>query len=391
MISFSNKLRQLSVASSLALLLVACGSEQVAETSDTKKVASENSAEKSDYMVVVIRPNNMHFVDLSTDEIVRTCQLPDAVLPGTVVMSPDNLTAYVLAGRFDRILGVDVNNCDLTFDAKFSYDNVRIKSIGSLAVSTDGEEIYTIHNPTKLHSDHYEVLASQFAVYNAKDGIDAKPTRTFDVPRQINIMAAADDGRVYLSGADVFVIDPKTGQVDTAIASHSHNRSNYGQPDVLTVWPLGKVNNEFVRMYTVPKFTDETQNMDTATFMWGYEKVDLATGETEVKDFGVLEQIFFTGMARPQHPDEFYAVLTQLKRHKVSDLSVIKEIDLERTYYVINFSTDGSKLYLGGTYNDIAVYDAESLTKLNNIVLPGGDMSLGTFQVFSLPRDKVVY
>ena len=49
MISFSNKLRQLSVASSLALLLVACGSEQVAETSDTKKVASENSAEKSDY------------------------------------------------------------------------------------------------------------------------------------------------------------------------------------------------------------------------------------------------------------------------------------------------------------------------------------------------------
>ena len=111
MISFSNKLRQLSVASSLALLLVACGSEQVAETSDTKKVASENSAEKSDYMVVVNRPNNMHFVDLSTDEIVRTCQLPDAVLPGTVVMSPDNLTAYVLAGRFDRILGVDVNNC----------------------------------------------------------------------------------------------------------------------------------------------------------------------------------------------------------------------------------------------------------------------------------------
>ena len=271
MISFSNKLRQLSVASSLALLLVACGSEQVAETSDTKKVASENSAEKSDYMVVVNRPNNMHFVDLSTDEIVRTCQLPDAVLPGTVVMSPDNLTASVLAGRFDRILGVDVNNCDLTFDAKFSYDNVRIKSIGSLAVSTDGEEIYTIHNPTKLHSDHYEVLASQFAVYNAKDGIDAKPTRTFDVPRQINIMAAADDGRVYLSGADVFVIDPKTGQVDTAIASHSHNRSNYGQPDVLTVWPLGKVNNEFVRMYTVPKFTDETQNMDTATFMWGYD------------------------------------------------------------------------------------------------------------------------
>lgn len=359
----------------------------------SEKIASnkKDAALKNDYMVVVNRPNNMHLVDLKTDQIIRTCKLPSTVLPGTVVMSPDKLTAYVLAGHFDRIFGVNINNCELVFNSHFQHDNIRVKSMMSLAISADGKEVYTVHIPTKILNDHYQIMDTKFVVYKVADGVGAKPVRQFPVPRQINILATGDDGRVYLSGSDVFVIDPETGILDTAIHSQNSKRKGYGTPDVLTVWPLGRVNNEFVRMYTVPKFHDETESMDKATFMWGFEKVDLTTGKTQVKDFGVVEQVFFTGMSRPHHPDEFYAVLTQLKRHKVSDVSVIKSIDLERTYYCINFATDGSKLYLGGTYNDIAVYDAETLTKLNNIVLPGGDMSLGTFQVFSLPRDQVVY
>lgn len=346
---------------------------------------------KSDYLVVVNRPNNLHFIDLSTEEIIRTCKLPSTVLPGTVVMSPDNLTAYVLAGLFDRIFGVDINNCNVVFDAKLSDDITRVKSMMSLAVSSDGREVFTIHNPVKIQKDHYEIQDTYFAVYSADGGLNAKPIRTYPVPRQINIIATGNDGRVYLSGSDVFVINPTTGKIDTAIKSLSERREGYGLPDVLTVWPLGRVSDEFVRMYSVPKFTDDTENIDTADWFWGYEKVDLVTGKTEVKDFGPVEEVFFTGMHRPKHPDEFYAVLTQLKRHKVSEVKAIKSIDLERTYYCINFATDGSKLYLGGTYNDIAVYDADSLTKLSNIVLPGGDMSLGTFQIFSLNKDQVNY
>lgn len=48
----------------------------------------------------------------------------------------------------------------------------------------------------------------------------------------------------------------------------------------------------------------------------------------------------------------------------------------------LNLNQAGSKVYLAGTWNDIAVYDADSMTKLGNIQLPGGDMSLGTPQVF---------
>lgn len=375
------------IVSSLLMLLSL--SFTLAEVQAAANVKANDDV--NDYMVVVNRPNNMHFVDLTTDKIIRTCKLPSELLIGTVVMSKDRKTAFVLAGRFDRIFGVKINSCELIFDAQLSYDNVRVKSIGSLAVSHDGKEVYTIHNPTRILNDHYEVMDTKFAVYRVADGIGAKPAKTYPIHRQINIMSAADDGLVYLSGGDVYSIDPTNGKVETVIASLNGHRKGYGTPDVLTIWPLGQMNNDFIRMYTVPKYADETNNPATATYMWGYERVDLSTGKTEVKDFGPVEQVFFTGMLRPNHPDGFYAVLTQLRHYKVSEQRAVKSIDLERTYYCINFSTDGSKLYLGGTYNDIAVYDAETLTKLNNIVLPGGDMSLGTFQVFSLPKSEVIY
>ncbi|MNF11591.1 hypothetical protein D3C80_2128330 [compost metagenome] len=46
------------------------------------------------------------------------------------------------------------------------------------------------------------------------------------------------------------------------------------------------------------------------------------------------------------------------------------------------FDRSGDKLYLGGTFNDLAVFDPQSLEKVKNIKLPGGDMSTTTPQVF---------
>jgi len=119
--------------------------------------------------------------------------------------------------------------------------------------------------------------------------------------------------------------------------------------------------------------------------MWGYERIDLATGTAEARDFGPLEVVLFSGMTRPGKPNEFYAVLTQLKKYDVAAEREVASVDLEHSYYCINFSSDGSKIYLGGTFNDIAIYDADTLQKLGNIELPGGDMSLATLQVF--PRN----
>ena len=57
-------------------------------------------------------------------------------------------------------------------------------------------------------------------------------------------------------------------------------------------------------------------------------------------------------------------------------------VDLDHSYYCVNFATDGSEVYLAGTYNDIAIYDPDTMEKLGNIELPGGDMGLSNTRIF---------
>jgi len=341
------------------------------------------SAGERDFMVIANRPNNVHLIDLQERKVVRTCELPGRFGSGTVVMSPDKVTAFVLSNQFENVYGVNMDTCEITFSAIQSEGNVRVKSMASLAVSPDGSEVYTHQNPSRLERDHYEVMDSRIAVYRVADGLDAKPVRSFPSPRQIVLLTTGADGTLYLSGKDVFAMDVQSGEVSVKIPSISSTDPRYGQRDVLSIWPIGSVSNEFIRMYTAPRFIDDSRNMDTAEWMWGYERIDLTTGETEVRDFGPLEVVLFSGMTRPQHRNEFFAVLTQLKKYDIAKEQEIASVDLEHSYYCINFSTDGNTVYLAGTFNDIAIYDPETLEKLGNIELPGGDMSLATAQVFS--------
>lgn len=363
----------------LALLLVSACSQTLSPSEST----SANAAQTRDFMVVVNRPNLVNLIDLSDNKIVRSCELPGTSAPGTVVLSPDNRIAYVLADHFSNLYGIDLDNCEIVFSAFQSYANVRVKSLASIAISPDGKEIYTHQNPTRLLSDHFEVMDTQVAVYNTADGLNAQLVRTYPAPRQVTIMATDRQGTLYLGAPDIYAMDPKTGETRVAIKSRGLEDKRFSPRDSLTVWPIGSVSNEFIRMYTTAKYKDDSQNPDTAEWLWGYERIDLTTGEAESREFGPLEVVLFTGMTRPGDKNQMYAVLTQLKKFDVSKQQEVMSVDLEHTYYCINFSTDGSKIYLGGTFNDIAIYDADTLEKLGNIQLAGGDMSMSTMQVFS--------
>jgi len=214
-------------------------------------------------------------------------------------------------------------------------------------------------------------------------GLDAQAVRTFPAPRQITIMATGADGTLYMGGRDIFAMNPDTGATRMVLPSQSVDDPGASQRDSLTVWPIGAVNNEMVRMYSAALYKDDSQNLETADWVWGYERVDLATGAAEAKVFGPLEVVLFSGMARPGDPNQFFGVLTQLKKFDVAQRKELASVDLDHSYYCINFATDGSEVYLAGTFNDIAVYDPDSLEKLGNIQLPGGDMSLANSAVFS--------
>lgn len=366
-------LRAPLLALALLPLLAACSA---------KDQATAGADGARDYLVVANRPNQLHVVDLEDRKVLRSCQLPGRYGNGSLQISPDRRTGFVLSNQFENIYGVNLDTCEITFSAIQSEGNVRVKTISALAVSPDGTELYTHQNPSLLARDHYEVQESRIAVFRIADGLNAKPVRTFPAPRQVILLQTGADGTLYLAGRDIYAMDVKTGDYKVHLASQSSTDPRYGQKDVLSIWPIGQQSGEFIRMYTAPRFTDEARTLEKAEYMWGYERVDLATGETESRDFGPLEVVLFSGMTRPGKRNEFFAALTQLKKYDVEQQKELLSVDLDHSYYCVNFSTDGSKVYLAGTYNDIAIYDADTLQKLGNIQLPGGDMSLATAQVF---------
>lgn len=336
-----------------------------------------------EYMVVANYPNNLHVLDLAEDKLMKSCSLPDAFGPGIIQVSPDKKTAYILNNRFGAIYGIELDTCKTTFQASMSLEpNERAKSMFSIAVSADGKELYSVQNPTILEKDHYVVQQPRLAVYDTSAGLNAKPVRVLPAPRQISVMQAAKDGSLYMAGADLYKVDPKTGASSVAIPMRNWDRPLYSPPDVLYAWPIQTATNDFMLLYTAVKFTDDKMDMDTAAFVYGYMNVDLETGATETVDFADLTEIYFTGARSPKDPNLMFGVLNTLAKYDIKEKKKIASAEVDHAYYVVNTNRDGSKVYLAGTWNDVAVYDADSLKKLGNIQLPGGDMSLGTPQIF---------
>lgn len=344
-------------------------------------MAAATPAAAKDLLVTIAKPGNLYVFDAAERSLVKDCPLDVEMSPAVIQMSPDGKIAYALVNRWQDVIGVDINTCERVFYAAQSTDEVTRRSIASLAVSADGSEIYTVRNPTRKLVDRYEVMEPEFAVYAADGGTEAQPVRTFPAPRRSTVMATGADNTVYIGGHEIYGFDPSSGEIDVAIKNASWDRPTYSPPDVLAFWPIGSQNDEFMLMYTAAVFTDETQ-AEMADFVWGYSSVDLETGETEVQDFTSFEVLMFSGVRDPNADNLLYGVYTQLSKHDVETQELIKRVDLPHTYYVINISTDGKELYVAGTNDDIGVYDAETLERIGEMIVPsGGDMGTATLQV----------
>ncbi|MBN9671313.1 quinohemoprotein amine dehydrogenase subunit beta [Roseibium aggregatum] len=336
-----------------------------------------------DLIVTVAKPDRLYVIDAKARTVETDCKLDFNLIPGVIAMSPDNRIAYILAGRWENVYGVDLETCETVFSAHQSDGDIRRKTIASLAVSKDGKEVYTVRNPVRILADRYEVLEPELAVYDTSAGLKAEPVRTFPAPRRMTVMATGRNGMLYAAGHEIYAIDPKTGETTIKIANKSWDRPTYSGPDVLAFWPIGTQADEFMLLYSAAVFTDESQS-ELADFIWGYESVDLTTGESEIEDFASFEVIMFSAIRDPNDKSKLYGVYTQLSKHDLETKELVKRVDLPHTYYCINISSDGKEIYVGGTNDDIGVYDAETLERIGEILLPsGGDMAAGTMHVIS--------
>ncbi|WP_371228305.1 quinohemoprotein amine dehydrogenase subunit beta [Pseudomonas sp. QE6] len=364
-------------AAALGSLSLACAVQAVA--------ADESKALESghEYLISTNYPNNLHVVDMQTDKLFKTCTIPGAYGPGMTQLSPDRKVVYILSNHYADIYGIKLDDCQPVFHATIAQkpgENAR--AMFSMTVSHDGKEIYAIANPTQILAEHYEVQQPRLQIYSVADGMNAKPVRTFPAPRQLTIMQTGDDGTLYVAGPDIYKVDVKTGKFDVAIPSRNWKRPNYSPPDVLYVWNQQTYSRDFSLFYTAAKFKDDKQDPATADFRYGFFNVDLATGKTETLDFGPVTEVYFSGMRSPTDRNVIYGVLNRLTKYDIKEQKLVKAANLDHSYYCLTVNKAGTKLYLSGTFNDVAIFDANSLERLGDLKLPGGDMAITTSQAF---------
>lgn len=335
-----------------------------------------------DYLLTGAKPDQLVLVDPAARAVDKTCTIPDAgtgVL--TITPSPDASTAYTIVNRWESVAGIDLDSCEQVFRADFSQGDERVKATFGMDISPDGKELFVFQSPVKLGLGEYEVQPTRIAVYDTAAGIGAEPIRTFEAPRRTAILILSKDGsKLYAVSWDIYVLDPQTGEEIGRHALRTWDRANYSEPDVLDVWPQWDATDVFSTPYYAVR-TDLSPD-DPAAYKTGLVTLDLETDQFDLIDFEDTAVIIFSSVINPARPNEVYGVYTTLSKIDREQGAVLERIDLDHTYYTVNVASDGSELYVGGTMNDITVYDTETFEKLGRIEIPGGaDQALASLRL----------
>ncbi|TRZ55857.1 MAG: quinohemoprotein amine dehydrogenase subunit beta [Rhodocyclaceae bacterium] len=349
-------------------------------------VAAAVPASAKDYLVTALHSNKLVFIDIAARKVDKVYPLPNSRpgnTPGTLVVSPDGKTVYILHNHWETVSGIDVDSGKEVFRANLSVPDIRGKSTFAFDVSPDGKEVAIYIDPVKMLKGEYQVQDTYIAIYDAAAGIGAKPLRSFPAPRRTTLLAYSTDGnRLYAMSWDAVIMDPKTGTVVGKHLIRNWGRRNLGEPDALAVWPLWDATKILSFPYVVAR-TDRKPDAPDA-MKSGIYTLDLATDKVAYKEFENTSVVLFSSTVNPVRRDEVYTVYSTLSRIDIRKGKLLKRVDLEQTFYNVNVSRDGKELYIGGAGPMVAFYDATTLKHLQTIRMPDdSDQATASMRYFS--------
>ena len=330
-----------------------------------------------DYLVAVSHPNTVHLIDLEAREVVKSHAIPGDGAPIAITVTPTGKVAYVLTNRYGSVAGINMETGEQVFRADMSEGDVRVRTMAAIAVSADGKELFVYQAPVRLKPAEYEVLDTRIAVYDTSAGVGAQPVRMLPVPRATMVILPSPDGKfLYVINVDLFKLDAQTGEILETVPIAHWDHPDYEETALLAKWLAPNATGIYLTpVFAVRKGVDpELPEAHATLFM----SVNPATGEVNFKEIERGGPIIFSVVQNPARTDQVHSVYLELSKVDMAEGRVAKRIRLPHTYYDINVASDGGEIYLGGTMNDIAVYDPETLERLATINLPEGvDQSLG--------------
>ncbi|WP_404385422.1 quinohemoprotein amine dehydrogenase subunit beta [Caenispirillum salinarum] len=337
-----------------------------------------------DYILTAIKPNKLVVVDpeeMAIDKVIEVKNGGPA--PLTLIPTDDGKRAYALVNRWESIVAVDLETGEETMRIDLSDKDTRVKAMFGVDLSPDETTLAVYESPVDILAGEMKVQPTRISFYDAETG--ELKGRT-EAPRQITLlMYNADGSKLYGLGRAVHIFDGQTGEKIGEHATQKWERANYSQPDILDVWSQWETANVLSTPYYAAR--TDMDPMNPEAYWTGILTLDLETGDFQMKDVENTDIFYFSTAVSPTDKNIVYGAYTQLSKFDVSEGKPLKRVELPHSYYSINVSSDGSKVFVGGAMGDIAVYDAETLDMIGQIPMPGGaNMSLATMRVFQ--RDE---
>lgn len=343
------------------------------------------AAAAHDYLVTGSKPDRLYVIDPVKERVISEFHIPGANdYVSIIVPSPDGRIAYVLVNEAQSIVGIDLRTGREVFRADLSAPGERIKCMLAFAVTPDGKQLIAYEYPTLLGIDSYTVLPPRFAVFDTAAGLHAKPVRQFPAPRRIEMILAREDGHsFYALGFNLYEFSLSTGRLIQKRGILDWHRPGHSSPDMLAFWPVTEPTGTFTSpvysMLTGPG-TPSGGIAETSMML-----LNLRTGQLQYHDFQRTSAPIFSTVLSPDRHWVFgaYTALTKIDaRH----WDVAGQIDLPHTYYSVNISSNGRRVYVGGAMCDIAIYSARTLRQTGDVHLPGcADQSVATLRVIRRP------
>jgi quinohemoprotein amine dehydrogenase beta subunit len=331
-----------------------------------------------DFLLTTTKPNTLHMVDVAARKVVRSYPIPGEGSPLGMVVSPDGKVAYMTTNHWGSLVGIDLDSGEQVFRADFSQGDIRSRNTFGLEISPDGKELFVMLSAARLGQAEYEVLDSRIAVYRTDAGLDARPVRLLPVPRRTTSLLMSKDGtRLWALSWDIHTLDPADGRELKVDKIANWDRTDRTPPDVFGNW----IQHEQTGLYAGPYYTTrpDLPATDPAAARTGMMTLDTATGALTMAEFENTEAIMFSTVINPVRRNETFSVYNTLTKTDLAANALVKRVKLPHTYYCLNISADGREVYLGGTVNDIGIYSTETLERIGQIDLPGGNDMGGTW------------
>jgi DNA-binding beta-propeller fold protein YncE len=317
------------------------------------------------YLLASAHPNNLLVIDTETDTVVKDIALEGRGPAMNIAPNPAHPQyAYVVNNLSQSVAMVDLDEGKQVTSFPLSNDNELVRTM-AIDVNAQGNRLFVHEMPLKKGLGHYEAQENRIRVIDLNTN---KVEKTFPAPRQIMSLASSKDGkRLYgfSVGQDITVFDVDQGkQIDT-IPILNRNITGINRTDGLPVFNL------YQEYGHVLSFGIVVNDSLTGKMTLGIASLDLNQPEPELKAIELqpftAEHYVLTGTLAPNN--KAYFSYNSLWRVDTKTRQIEKSAPLSNTYFVPLLHPDGKKLYCGANWNDLAVFDPDTLELLKKIPL----------------------